>query len=69
MQKRKGVEEKTNVFYNKNNNKNQEKMLALTVIGLLSVVILIIIFRLFFLYIELFNQTKTLIEPRNSWFY
>ena len=34
MQKRKGVEEKTNVFYNKNNNKNQEKMLALTVIGL-----------------------------------
>ena len=69
MQKRKGVEEKTNVFYNKNNNKNQEKMLALTVIGLLSVVILIIIFRLFFLYIELFNQTKTLIELRNSWFY
>lgn len=49
MQKRKGVEEKTNIFYDKNNDKSQEKILALTVIGLLSVVILIIIFRLFFL--------------------
>ena len=49
MKKRKSVEEKTNIFYDKNNDKSQEKILALTVIGLLSVVILIIIFRLFIL--------------------
>ena len=61
MQKRKGVEEKTNIFYDKNNDKSQEKILALTVIGLLSVVILIIIFRLFFLSFYILSY---LIKPK-----